>query len=424
MDTYAFLNTNRLVRLADSVRNLFENSPSRAYLHHTFRTASYAAQIANSEQLDPEPVTAAALVHDIGMVLDSTFGGHVGQTSKLAPLLLIDSGFADQDALEISHIASSHHPAPGDVLNDARARALFDADCLEIVGVFGFLRWFGGIPKNLGELSSSSELFIDIVDTAVKVRGSFFYTRLAHHLGDMPLYESLRLCKALAEFVREAETGGTRLRPTPFAEALCAVDPLRERSDTSRQQRFRPVTCGKKILALCGLRCSGKGHVRRILADVFSLPVFDTDSVPTGDADSNGIPIDEILKRYGKGESYFHFLERQVREALESVEDVLIIDSVKARADRSVLEGFFPQAQVRLLWVHAPYNERETRYQNRDVQTGQRDEALSNHDRSLLDAGIFELCSDADFVVSNVFGEHKLEADLACVINALRLGQG
>ncbi|MEO1582120.1 MAG: HD domain-containing protein [Pseudomonadota bacterium] len=220
MDTKQFLTTDRLSRVASSVENFFRNSAVKSYHHHTLRVAQYAAGIADAESVAPEPVIAAALVHDVGMVLDPSFMGHVQQTAKIAPLILLDCGFSTQEADRIAQVAASHHPAPTEQLDDINKQILFDADNLEIVGIFGFLRWFGGIPSEAEELVSSANLFLSIIDNSLKSRGSYFYTNHARYIGDEPLSESIRLCKELTMFIQESTNGHYTLKPTSFLSAL------------------------------------------------------------------------------------------------------------------------------------------------------------------------------------------------------------
>lgn len=174
-----------------------------------------------------------------------------------------------------------------------------------------------------------------------------------------------------------------------------------------------------RILGLCGFRCAGKSEVRRRLSDVHGLSVFDTDSVPTGDPDANQISADEVLSRYGGGESYFHFLKERLEEVLDSASGVLIVDSLKARADKRVLRQYFPSIPVQTLWIHAPFTVREARYTDRDVLTGRRTEALRDHDANLVRLGLAEVCLDSDFVISNVFGEDRLGDDLDFIVGHL-----
>ena len=64
----------------------------------------------------------------------------------------------------------------------------------------------------------------------------------------------------------------------------------------------------KIIVGLVGFRCCGKSTLRSILRQK-GYPVFDTNSVRTGDPDADVIPLHEIISRYGKGQSYLLFLE-------------------------------------------------------------------------------------------------------------------
>lgn len=215
-----YLNTGRLRALAASIEPLFRASTSPSYLHHSLRVANYAARIAAEESLDREELIAAALVHDIGMVVDPTFQGHPHQTANLAPTLLEAAGFPAGRSRVIKCVAIAHHPPPGRKLTDPSERALYDADFLEIVGVFGLLRWFGGIPADIREMASSAQLFIDIVEAGRVARPGFFYTRLGRALGERPMLECARLCRSLVDFSAQSESGSLLLHPVSFIDTL------------------------------------------------------------------------------------------------------------------------------------------------------------------------------------------------------------
>lgn len=171
------------------------------------------------------------------------------------------------------------------------------------------------------------------------------------------------------------------------------------------------------LLALCGFRCSGKSFVRHILTNELSTQVFDTNSVPTGDSDADQISIDEVINRYGDGKTYFHFLIDHLKLSIEESNGLLVIDSLKTKHDRDFLINTFPDINIRVLFIHAPFSVRNGRYHDRDVTKGIRTEALLNHDNTLMRHGFADLCLNADYVISNVFGKDKLAQDLAQIIN-------
>lgn len=178
------------------------------------------------------------------------------------------------------------------------------------------------------------------------------------------------------------------------------------------------------VIGLCGFRCSGKSFVRDILIQEHSVPVFDTDSIETGDPDADTISPMAILARYGRGESYIHFLAPYISQALADAHGLLVIDSLKAPGDRRVLQSYHPLADIRVLWVHSPFALRNLRYTARDVATGRRGESLVAHDEALIGLGVLQLLADADYVLSNVFGEEALRSDLIRVLADIRQGEG
>ena len=175
----------------------------------------------------------------------------------------------------------------------------------------------------------------------------------------------------------------------------------------------------KLLLGLCGLRCSGKSELRKLIETSYDLFVFDTNSIPTGDNDANAILPDEIVQRYGKGESYFHFLQEPLQNAVDRESGLIVIDSIKSSNDVRVLRSFFPFVDVYTLWIHAPYVLRYERYKNRDLNSGIRTGSLKAHDDALIQVGISDVCLNADFVISNVFDLKSLENDFSRIANTL-----
>lgn len=216
----ATLSTARLRIVSQSVQERFEGTTAAPYFNHTLRVANYAGRIASSEGLDAEVLTAAALVHDIGMSVDPSYMGHPAVTAEIAPAILIEAGFPVDDARRIADVACSHHPAPDDVLDDLAKRIVFDADWLDLVGILGFMRWYGRIPENLADLAGSARLFTSIVAAAHEKRGGFFYTDLANQLGSEALEESMALSRTLAAFVGDAIEDSPDLRPAGFLSSI------------------------------------------------------------------------------------------------------------------------------------------------------------------------------------------------------------
>jgi dephospho-CoA kinase len=155
----------------------------------------------------------------------------------------------------------------------------------------------------------------------------------------------------------------------------------------------------KVIVGLVGLRCCGKSTVRSILIDL-GYPVFDTNSVRTGDSDANQISLTEVLRRYGKDESYMYFIEVSLREYISEHEGIIFIDSLKVATDLDVLRGMFPDHYIEIWYLHASTETRRLRYKQRDLDTKRRSESLEKHDSELEKHGIFDLIKAAKVAIS------------------------
>lgn len=160
------------------------------------------------------------------------------------------------------------------------------------------------------------------------------------------------------------------------------------------------------LVGLVGYRCCGKSTVRSILRDL-KYPVFDTNSVPTGDPDANTISLDEILIRYGRGFSYINFIEPALRNYLSTTGRLGFVDSLKVASDREVIQRLFPQCQVEIWYVHASFHTRKIRYLERDLLCGLRNQPLEDHDTTLEKHGIISLIKQATEVINT-----ELEIDI------------
>lgn len=151
-------------------------------------------------------------------------------------------------------------------------------------------------------------------------------------------------------------------------------------------------------MGLVGFRCSGKSTVRDILLD-FGVPVFDTNSVETGDVDADNIDPRAVLDRYGTGDSYFRFLQQHLRDFASRKAPVWFIDSLKAGKDPAVIMETLPSVHLLIWYLHAPFSSRLARYRSRDIVSGKRTDCLEDHDKSLESLGIITLIKDASDII-------------------------
>ena len=87
---------------------------------------------------------------------------------------------------------------------------------MEIIGVFGSLRWIGSLPQTMAELNSSMDLFISIVDKCMAARGSLFYTETAKKLGDESLRSTMDYYKKMKQYISQFEGNDENPRPMVF----------------------------------------------------------------------------------------------------------------------------------------------------------------------------------------------------------------
>lgn len=195
-------------QLLAKVIELFSHSLVRNYANHTERVLLYCKEIGAAEHADLSILSAAALVHDIGMTADSSFTGHIKQTMLLAEPLLRSAGYTDAVAARILTIASQHHPAPGTNLSDLESRILFDADNMDIVGVYGTLRWFGDSGKDLPEAVTSANAFLAMYRANIDARASLFHTPYARQIGDKAAEWTANYCRRISAYEQTlAKTG-------------------------------------------------------------------------------------------------------------------------------------------------------------------------------------------------------------------------
>lgn len=155
----------------------------------------------------------------------------------------------------------------------------------------------------------------------------------------------------------------------------------------------------KIIIGIVGFRCCGKSTLRKIL-DELSYPVFNTNSVSTGDADANQIPLDQILERYGKNNSYLLFIAEALKNFIKDKEGIIFIDSFKIATDSDTIKEMFPDYAVNIWYLHASNQTRLSRYIDRDIKTNFRTQNLDEHDASLEQYGIWNLIKSANEILN------------------------
>jgi HD superfamily phosphohydrolase YqeK/dephospho-CoA kinase len=399
---YEFLISKRLINLLQVVETLYRDSNVKPYYHHTLRVAEYSYKIAKTEKINAELIVAASLIHDIGMIYDNSFTGHIIQTREKGPKILYSAGFSDKEIIKIISIAISHHPNNKSILIDNYEKILFDADNLDLVGAFGILRWFGKIPDSIQELKSSAELFISIIEEAYKTREYYFYTCYGRILGEKFVDECLDFCKKIKEFSNTFLHNNYDLHPKSITNQIY-----------NNKNLMKPDK--KIIVALCGFRCCGKSSIRKILSK-YNINVYDTNSIEINDKDFNNLPISEIIKKYGKNEPYLYFINDDLRKYIDKSLQLVIIDSITTEKDLIFLKEHYPECIIKTIFIYAPYKIREERYIKCDVKTNMRNQLLKDHDNELIKLGILNLMYNSDYVIDNTHDFHFLESNIKNIL--------
>lgn len=198
--------SDKLNTVREIAESIFANSTQKKYWEHTKRVFAYAKTLGNAEKANMDIVLPAVLLHDVGMTVDASFVGHVVKSKLLARGILKDIGYNETDIEFIVKVIGSHHPVPGIMLDTLEEKILYDADNMEIIGVFGTLRWIGTFPTTPKELESSVDLFLSIVNKCVEARGSLFYTESAKKLGDKTVQSTVAYHSKLKEHIKQFES--------------------------------------------------------------------------------------------------------------------------------------------------------------------------------------------------------------------------
>lgn len=105
---------------------------------HTFRTMKLVEIIAKKENADVEVCRVAALLHDVGQSLQ--LENHAETSEKMARELLATLKLPKNFIEKVSNAIAIHHDIEKIKNGSLEAKILYDADRLQIVGVFGFCR--------------------------------------------------------------------------------------------------------------------------------------------------------------------------------------------------------------------------------------------------------------------------------------------
>jgi len=108
--------------------------------NHIHAVRKIACAIADAEfpQADKRIITAAATIHDMGRIIRDE--GHAEESGKLAEPFLLAIGLPRQEVDAVLDAVVHHDVKKIDQAKTVEARIVFDADKVEILSAYGFMR--------------------------------------------------------------------------------------------------------------------------------------------------------------------------------------------------------------------------------------------------------------------------------------------
>ncbi len=132
-------------KLIQKMKDIFGNDGRR--INHALEVLKYAEQIHAAEGGDSDIVTAAAVLHDIGIhEAERKYGSAAGKYQEIegppiAERILKEKGFARETIEHICKIIANHHSARD--IDTLEFRVIWDAD------------WLVNIPDECGKMSKN-----------------------------------------------------------------------------------------------------------------------------------------------------------------------------------------------------------------------------------------------------------------------------
>ncbi|MBO3769987.1 MAG: HD domain-containing protein [Candidatus Brockarchaeota archaeon] len=145
-----FQNMNSLVDLIREKALKYYNSDPGHDWSHAERVYKMCMKIMNEEGGDPEVLTAAALLHDVGISYEFEEGiDHSEKSAEIAGKILYEIGFPRDKIVKVQEAIRQHRFKSGIKATTLEAKILQDADRLDAIGAIGIARTFshGGNRK-------------------------------------------------------------------------------------------------------------------------------------------------------------------------------------------------------------------------------------------------------------------------------------
>lgn len=147
---------------------------------HAVLTAKYANRLAKPyKHINRRVLEAACILHDIGRInIDE---GHPEESARIAKPFLEKIGLVEKEVEAITHAVEIHAK---ERINEARtieAKLLFDADKLQILSVYGFLRvWMFVVDRRKMNLNKALDFMWNYVLSVYQ--GEYLQTPLARRI--------------------------------------------------------------------------------------------------------------------------------------------------------------------------------------------------------------------------------------------------
>ncbi len=147
---------------------------------HVERMTTWCQNLAQSQDVDIEALTAGALVHDVGVTVDRKT--HYNAGLELARQILVQGGLEEEKIEPALHVMEAHSRYGGPEPETQEAKIAQDADALEYIGAVGIVR---AVVRGLndGSFSGRAADFAQYLRELLNKVSPSFHTREAEKYG-------------------------------------------------------------------------------------------------------------------------------------------------------------------------------------------------------------------------------------------------
>ena len=166
-------------KIYQRVKEILADEPV-AGVDHVERMVAWSQKLSQGLGADPEILTAGALVHDIGVVVDRPT--HFEASMPLAREVLQKAGLAEGKIEPALHVMQAHSRYGGPEPQTLEARIGQDADALEYLGAIGVVRLVVRGLKD-GSFDGKISKFPEFMRSIIAKVDNTFHTSEAEKLG-------------------------------------------------------------------------------------------------------------------------------------------------------------------------------------------------------------------------------------------------